>query len=270
MAELRLDNTTLHYEVDDFTDPWLKPEYVLLHHGCGKHGGFWYRWVPILARKYRVIRIDARGFGKSSDPGPDFKWSIETFANDVIKLIDHLEVQQLYFIGEHMGAWAGIQFALDYPERIKKLVFSSFAHYWTTTDTMVGPIDNVGVQSWQLSDEPYRFGGDSVYAEWFAEEMAKSRTHVLRSVIQAAGSVDFRNRLSEIKCPTLVLNGELFLQKNDPNRNSIEQIRQNLPSGSEVVEIKGGPMFTIYTKAEMCADLCIKFFEKNTEANQVK
>jgi len=262
MAELKVDEGTLFYEVDDFTDPWLNPETVFLHHGCGKHSRFWYRWVPVLARKYRVIRIDSLGFGKSSDPGPAFKWSFDLLAKHVIAIMDHLKIPQIFFIGEHMGAWVGIQLALNYPQRIKKLVFSSLAHYWTTTDTMVGPIDHVGVTQWQLADEPYRFGGDPVYAKWFAEEMARSRKEVVRSVIQAAGSADFRNRLSDIKCPTLVINGELFLKRNDPKGMYISQMREKLPPSSEVVEIKGGPMFTIYTMAEKCAELSMKFFEK--------
>jgi 3-oxoadipate enol-lactonase len=260
MAELKLDRVTLHYELDDFTDPWSKPETVLLHHGCGKHGRYWYRWVPILARKYKVITIDARGFGQSSDPGPDYKWSIEGFAKDVIALLDHLKIPQIYFVGEHMGAWAGIQLALDYPQRIKKLVFSGMPFFWTAATNMTGPIDKVGVVEWQLADEPYRFGGDEIYGRWFAEEMARSRTKVVKSVIQAASAVDYRNRLSDIKCPVLVLLGELYVKKN--NGNSVALMREKLPKSSEVLVIDKGPMFVIYTMAELCAEKSMNFFAR--------
>src|SRR5947209_17657686 len=57
---------TMHYEVDDFTDPWRKPETVLLLHGNAESGAAWYGWVPHLARHYRLVRPDIRGFGVST------------------------------------------------------------------------------------------------------------------------------------------------------------------------------------------------------------
>ena len=64
-------NLTMHYEVDDFTDPWRKPETVLLLHGNAESGAAWYGWVPHLARHYRVVRPDMRGFGASTPMARD-------------------------------------------------------------------------------------------------------------------------------------------------------------------------------------------------------
>ncbi len=47
----------MHYDDDDFTDPWAPAETVILHHGNAKSAKLWYGWVPLLARDYRVIRI---------------------------------------------------------------------------------------------------------------------------------------------------------------------------------------------------------------------
>jgi 3-oxoadipate enol-lactonase len=54
----------MYYEDDDFTDPWSQAETVILHHGNAQNARLWYAWVPLLARDYRVIRVDARGFGR--------------------------------------------------------------------------------------------------------------------------------------------------------------------------------------------------------------
>src|SRR6185436_4300192 len=43
----------LHYLVDDFTDPWVKSDAILLLHGNNESGVAWYGWVPHLARRYR-------------------------------------------------------------------------------------------------------------------------------------------------------------------------------------------------------------------------
>ena len=74
----------MYYEDDDYTDPWRTPETIVLHHGNAKSSRLWYAWVPFLARQYRVIRVDARGFGRSSVPPPDYGWSLSGFGTDLV------------------------------------------------------------------------------------------------------------------------------------------------------------------------------------------
>jgi len=93
----------MHYDDDDFTDPWSPAETVILHHGNAKSGKLWYGWVPLLARDYRVIRIDARGFGRSSVPAPGYPWSLEGFATDLVHLMEHLGIDKAHLIGETIG-----------------------------------------------------------------------------------------------------------------------------------------------------------------------
>ena len=45
----------MHYEVDDFTDPWRRPDTMLMLHGNAESGLAWYAWVPHLARQFRVV-----------------------------------------------------------------------------------------------------------------------------------------------------------------------------------------------------------------------
>ena len=47
MPELRrTGNPTLHYALDDYTDPWRDAPHLILQHGYGRSGRFWYSWVP--------------------------------------------------------------------------------------------------------------------------------------------------------------------------------------------------------------------------------
>src|SRR2546428_8543076 len=96
-------NLRLYYEDDDFTDPWAASETVILHHGNAKNSQLWYAWVPLLAGGYRVIRLDARGFGKSSIPEPGYPWSLEGFATDVLHLIDYLQIDKAHLVGATIG-----------------------------------------------------------------------------------------------------------------------------------------------------------------------
>jgi len=80
------------YEIDDFTDPWVKDtETVWLQHGVGRSTRFWYHWVPALARQYRVLRRDMRGHGQSADPGPEHRWSLEELVTDMREFMDAME-----------------------------------------------------------------------------------------------------------------------------------------------------------------------------------
>ena len=109
------DNLEMYYDDDDYTDPWRTPETVVLHHGNAKNGRLWYAWVPLLARQYRVARLDARGFGRSTVPPEGYDWSLSGFAGDLLGLLDHLELDKVHLIGETVGGTVALQFALRTP-----------------------------------------------------------------------------------------------------------------------------------------------------------
>src|SRR5438046_2225338 len=117
----------MHYEDDSFTDPWRKAEAVVLHHGQAKNGRLWCAWVPLLAREFRVIRVDARGYGDSSVPPPGYAWSMEGFADDLLHLIDHLGLEKAHLVGETAGGAIAMVFAGRYPDRILTVAASGSA-----------------------------------------------------------------------------------------------------------------------------------------------
>ena len=83
MPRARIDDTLeMHYELDDYTDPWTTPETILLVHGVADTSKAWFAWVPLLARRFRVLRPDLRGFGQSSLPPPGYPWSVAGLAED--------------------------------------------------------------------------------------------------------------------------------------------------------------------------------------------
>jgi len=117
MPQVRIDETlTLHYELDDFTDPWTAPETILLIHGVADTSKAWFAWVPQLARRFRVLRPDLRGFGKSSVPPRDYPWSLGGLAKDLKGLLDHLQLSSVHVVGQRVGGSVAMQFAHDYPQ----------------------------------------------------------------------------------------------------------------------------------------------------------
>ena len=75
----------LHYRDDDLTDPWTRPETVLLLHGLAESCLAWNRWIPTVARRLRVIRPDTRGFGESTPMPAAYRWSTERLATAVTR-----------------------------------------------------------------------------------------------------------------------------------------------------------------------------------------
>ena len=56
------------YQDDCFVPPWQSTQTVLMIHGIAESSQAWIEWVPILAARLRVVRIDLPGFGASAAP----------------------------------------------------------------------------------------------------------------------------------------------------------------------------------------------------------
>src|SRR5260221_1499308 len=104
MPTITANKCEMIYEIDDFTDPWVKDkEMVWLQHGVGRNTKFWYHWVPALARQYRVLRRDMRGHGQSADPGPEHRWSLDELVTDMREFMDAMGLQQVHYLGRIPG-----------------------------------------------------------------------------------------------------------------------------------------------------------------------
>ena len=87
MPTLRVNqDVTLHYDDDDFTDPWRPAQAMLLQHGFSRSGRFWYNWVPLLAHEFRILRPDMRGMGQSTMAADKYEPLLDTFAEDARRI----------------------------------------------------------------------------------------------------------------------------------------------------------------------------------------
>jgi pimeloyl-ACP methyl ester carboxylesterase len=83
-------------------------------------------WMPqirFFKKYYRVITFDNRGAGKSDKPpGP---YSTRMMADDTVKLIDLLGIEKAHIMGLSMGGMIAQELAINYPQRVIKLVLAS-------------------------------------------------------------------------------------------------------------------------------------------------
>src|SRR5436305_4822994 len=122
MAVATIDpGLSMHYEDDYFGEAWIEPETVLLVHGVAESSQAWFAWVPHLARGYRVLRPDLRGFGSSSVPAPGYVWSTKAFASDLDRFMEEVGVSSAHVVSAKLGGSIAMQFAADYPSRVRTL-----------------------------------------------------------------------------------------------------------------------------------------------------
>ena len=96
---------------------------VLLHGGVLTIDLSFGNLIPEFAADRRVIATEMQGHGRTADIDRDM--DLKYFASDVAGLLDHLGVERADVFGFSLGGMTALQFALGYPDRIRKLVAAS-------------------------------------------------------------------------------------------------------------------------------------------------
>jgi pimeloyl-ACP methyl ester carboxylesterase len=92
---------------------------VVLLHGGNLDRRMWDEQLPVFVPHFRVIRYDVRGFGRSGRADSAFQNHV-----DLYDLLQHLAVRRVSLVGLSLGGRIAIDFALDHPEMVLKLVLA--------------------------------------------------------------------------------------------------------------------------------------------------
>ena len=98
---------------------------LMLHGGLGASEDFGGQ-IPALAERYRVISIDSRGHGRSTDDERPYGYSL--MASDVMGVMDSLSVARAALVGWSDGGNIGLELAINSRERLVR-VFALGANY---------------------------------------------------------------------------------------------------------------------------------------------
>jgi 3-oxoadipate enol-lactonase len=204
------DGLRIAYDLDDFTEPWkARPTLLLLHAAMGSAKRL-NRWVPTLARHFRVVRPDLRGHGESAIPGAD-QLSLDRLVRDVLELADHVGAPRFHLAGSSAGGIVSMQAAMDHPDRV--LSVGNFAampglkHSLVDPDQWIARIQARGLRGFLEDTIADRFppGTDPDFLRWFIEESARNDAALLARFVRLMKSVDQVDRLHEIRCPMLAV-----------------------------------------------------------------
>jgi pimeloyl-ACP methyl ester carboxylesterase len=108
-----VNNTKLYYEVAGKGEP------LVLVHGSFGDRRFWDFQFFELSKKYKVLRYDIRGFGKSAPPDST---KVYRDTDDLKALMDFLGIKSAHIAGLSLGSFIVIDFALAYPDRCLSLI----------------------------------------------------------------------------------------------------------------------------------------------------
>lgn len=203
------DGARLAYYVDDFTDPWTQPETLLLLHAAMGNSRRWFKWVPRLARTYRVVRMDLRGHGASQVPKENEPFTLGHLVNDVLELLDLLGVKSAHVVGNSAGGYVSQQLAIHHPERVRTL-----AIYGSTPGlknshalTWIPKVKEVGLKKFLADtiDERFDANADPKLVQWFIEQAGSNDPGFIARFVTHMTTHDFMEDVGRIKCPTLIV-----------------------------------------------------------------
>ncbi|MEX0805833.1 MAG: alpha/beta hydrolase [Candidatus Binatia bacterium] len=228
MPTLQLKDVKIYYEVHGQGRPLL----FLSETACD--GEVWKIYqVPEFSKDHRVIIHDYRGTGQSSKPSIDY--TTQMFAQDVIALMDHLRTNNAIVVGHSMGGRVAQLLALDYPDRVDKLVLASTGSHYPQTKGLPLKICKEMIE-WGYE----KYERDHSILVGFTESYVKSHPerveHYLKARMQNLCPVEFylrhllarqghdtSARLKDIRQPTLILVGE-------DDRNMTSEINHRMSS----------------------------------------
>ena len=202
---------TVHYAVDDYTDPWTAPPTVLMLHGLAESGEAFRAFVPYLARRARVVRPDMRGYGASPALPADHPWRFDALVEDVAALIRHLGVPRVHLVGGKIGGTVALATAARHPELVDRLAVlggpASLAGMAARTPAWRAQIAAEGVPAWVRASNSGRMGTRMAPAqlEWWAELMGRTAASTLDGFLKMVPSVDVTAEVGRIVAPTLVV-----------------------------------------------------------------
>lgn len=264
------NNQVTYYEDDNFSDPWKPYETILIQHGFARHSAFWYHWIPVLSRQYRVIRRDARGHGRSSAPPKEYDYSVKTILDEIVDTLDQLKVEKVHWLGESTGGIWGEAMAVEYPERLLSLTICSSPMYLPPAaleslsfgyQSFPESLRKLGSRGWaaeaakllktdQISDRSY--------VDWWIDQVSLPTGDALADHAELLEKVDARKFVERIQVPMLILaprNSSLARLDGDDSQYDLQRRVQ----GSQMIIIDGKGHEIYIDEPEKSQEAFLKF-----------
>lgn len=186
---------------------------VLISNSLGSNLHMWDPQMDALVERFRVVRYDLRGHGRS--PAPDGPYTLDDLATDALVLLDRLDVERAHLVGLSLGGMVSMQLAVSAPERVDRMVLCCTSAYLPPA------------AKWHARAATVRADGmgavcDAVVDRWLTPAFAAASPALVRdlramveatpaegyaSCCEAIAAMDLRGQLRHINVPALVVIG---------------------------------------------------------------
>ncbi len=214
MPKIQTGDVELYFEEQGEGEP------LVLIPGFGNGLWIWFKQVPDLSKRFRVVTFDPRGIARSE--APDKPVSVRTLADDVATLLDELKIESAHMLGASFGGFVAQEFALAYPQKTRSLIlcctsFGGINHVPPPISTLEAIASTKGLNTEERVRENLLLAFSQDYLERQQDEVQsvirmRANSHVpehayLRQ-LQAAREFNTEARVAEIAVPTLVITGD--------------------------------------------------------------
>ncbi len=273
-AKAQVNGVNLWYEVAGEGEP------VLQIHGAGFGHFNFAPATPELAKRFKVVDFDLRGYGASDRPLQHY--DMEVWADDAAGLMDVLGIETAHIHGTSMGGMIAIVFAGKYPDRTTSVVINCAAaklgmagrlvfKNWIDIATMDpdGPGSRILAEliAWQALSRAFLETPDGVAAIDTIQQILRdsNRLEVFTAACQAMCDMDLRSWLAKITSPALVLGGDEDLMTpwdQGPDGAGQQAIFDGIPNAEKHV-IRGSNHSTIFDNTEEHNRVVLDFFSRH-------
>jgi len=251
---------------------------VVLIHGYPLSGASWEKQVPVLLNAgHRVITYDRRGFGKSSQPTTGYNY--DTFAEDLHKLITHLELREFALVGFSMGGGEVARYLGKYGSKgvSKAVIISGVPPFLLKTPDNPEGVDGSVFEGIQKAVAADRYAFFTEFFKNFYNTDLLLNKRVSEQAVQASWNLaagasataslacvptwheDFRKDLNKIDVPALVIHGDadriLPITASGPRT-------AKLIKGARLSIVKDGPHCITWTHADEVNTELVNFLGK--------
>ncbi|HEY7610215.1 MAG TPA: alpha/beta fold hydrolase [Alphaproteobacteria bacterium] len=188
------------------------PPLVLLHANPFDHT-MWLYQIARFSRRFRVVAIDLRGYGRSDKPEQPFAFS--DMANDILGVVRDRGFDRIALAGVSIGATLALQIALDHPNLVRALIlvggesgnpaiFTALAR-----DYAARPISEQRIEHIRMivGDDFARSPLGRYLLDAFLESTPRLSGKSISEIFRARAAVNLADRLAAVSAPTLVING---------------------------------------------------------------
>ena len=214
----------------------------------------WYAWMPRMGQEFRVLRPDLPGLGRSRIPA-GFEWSLPSLATFVARVLDKAGVDFAHIVGAKAGGAIAMQFAADYPARVRTL---SVVHVPAAARNAGGSAITVT----NPSEQRARLGSaaSKEMVDYWEHMFAAAPEVPTKGLLAAVSKSDMEKSgiLARIKAPTLLMTADRG------QAQSVEQARQyqTLIPNARLVVLRSDGYHIAASNAEECVANVLAFIKE--------